>query len=245
MAGAVPRHRRGRGRRDPGRSPARARRDVGDGFLAALPRAVAWAAVVGGCGDDDRPTGGRETPPIAGAEGRRRRRPRVDPRAAGGLAWFAADATTAQIVPGAPALAMVLTIAALFAAGARAVGARRRPLALRRGRQRRPADRHVRCRRRARRSRRGPRAARRHGAAGAAPALGPGIDGRSSSPSSRSPASAADQTPDRGRQLRADGGRRAARAARVRTEARRPAQRPRPPAARRTQSRGGAAPAHA
>ena len=34
--------------------------------------------------------------------------------AAGGLAWFAADATTAQIVPGAPAAAMVLTVAALL-----------------------------------------------------------------------------------------------------------------------------------
>ena len=109
--------------------------------------------------------------------------------AAAGVAWFAADATTAAIVPAAPAAAAALTVAALFLPVRDRLERTGRPLAVRRGRQRRPADRLVRCRRRARRPRRGARTAGRHVAAGAAAALGEGVDGRSDARSSPRPAS--------------------------------------------------------
>ena len=87
--------------------------DVGDGFLAALPRAVTWAAVAVGAATTI-------VQPELGDAAIAVRRVAVGVGlvsilgAAGGLAWFAADATTAHIVPGAPAAAMVLTIAALL-----------------------------------------------------------------------------------------------------------------------------------
>ena len=87
--------------------------EVGDGFLAALPRAVAWAAVAGGCA-------ATIVQPELGDAAVAVRRVAVGVGlvsvlgAAGGIAWFAADATTGQIVPGAPAAAAVLTVAALL-----------------------------------------------------------------------------------------------------------------------------------
>ena len=87
--------------------------EVGDGFLAALPRAVAWAAVAGGAA-------ATIVQPELGDAAVAVRRVAVGVGlvsvlgAAGGIAWFAADATTGQIVPGAPAAAAVLTVAALL-----------------------------------------------------------------------------------------------------------------------------------
>lgn len=87
--------------------------DVGDGFLAALPRAVAWAAVAAGAA-------ATIAQPDLGDAAAAVRKVAVGVglvtilSAAGGLAWFAADATTSAIVPGAPAAATVLTVAALF-----------------------------------------------------------------------------------------------------------------------------------
>ena len=86
--------------------------EVGDGFLGAVPRAVAWAALAVG-------TAATIVQPELGDAAIAVRRVAVGVGlvtilgAAGGLAWFAADATTAQIVPGAPAAATVLTVAAL------------------------------------------------------------------------------------------------------------------------------------
>jgi signal transduction histidine kinase len=87
--------------------------EVGAGFLAALPRAVAWAAAM--CG-----VAATIVQPDRGDAAVAVRRVAVGVGlvsilgAAGGIAWFAADATTAPILPVAPALAAVLTIAALF-----------------------------------------------------------------------------------------------------------------------------------
>ena len=87
--------------------------EVGDGFLGAVPRAVAWAALAAG-------TSATIVQPELGDAAIAVRRVAVGVGlvtilgAAGGLAWFAADATTAQIVPGAPAAATVLTVAALL-----------------------------------------------------------------------------------------------------------------------------------
>jgi signal transduction histidine kinase len=87
--------------------------EVGDGFLAALPRAVAWAAVAAGVATTI-------VQPELGDAALAVRKVAVGVGlvsilgAAGGLAWFAADATTAHIVPGAPAAAAVLTVAALL-----------------------------------------------------------------------------------------------------------------------------------
>ena len=60
--------------------------------------------------------------------------------AAGGLAWFAADATTAHRA-GRPAAAALLTVAALVLPVRDRLERVGRPLAVRRDRQRRPADR--------------------------------------------------------------------------------------------------------
>ena len=87
--------------------------EVGDGFLAGVPRAVAWAAVAAGAATTI-------VQPELGDAAIAVRRVAVGVGlvtilgAAGGLAWFAADATTAHIVPGAPVAATVLTIAALL-----------------------------------------------------------------------------------------------------------------------------------
>ena len=87
--------------------------DVGNGFLAALPRAVAWAAVMAGAATTI-------VQPDVGGAAVAVRKVAVGVGlvsilgAAGGLAWFAADATTAPFVPGAPLVAAVLTIAALL-----------------------------------------------------------------------------------------------------------------------------------
>jgi signal transduction histidine kinase len=87
--------------------------EVGDGFLAALPRAVIWAAAAAGAA-------ATIVQPELGDAAIAVRRVAVGVGlvsiigAAGGLAWFAADATTADIVPGAPAAATVLTVAALL-----------------------------------------------------------------------------------------------------------------------------------
>jgi signal transduction histidine kinase len=87
--------------------------EVGDGFLAALPRAIAWAAVVAGVAATivqpelgDAAVAVRRVAVAVGMV--------VILGAAGGLAWFAADATTGDIIPGAPAAATVLTVAALL-----------------------------------------------------------------------------------------------------------------------------------
>ena len=86
--------------------------ETSDGFLTALPRAVAWAAVVVGASTTI-------VQPALGDAAVAVRKVAVGVGlvsilgAAGGLAWFAADATTAQLVPGAPAAAALLTIAAL------------------------------------------------------------------------------------------------------------------------------------
>jgi signal transduction histidine kinase len=87
--------------------------EVDDGFLAALPRAVAWAAAMCGVAavivQPDRGDAAVAVRHVAVGIGL------VSILgAAGGVAWFAADATTAPILPGAPAAAAVLTIAALF-----------------------------------------------------------------------------------------------------------------------------------
>jgi signal transduction histidine kinase len=87
--------------------------EMSDGFLAAFPRAVAWTAVVAGAATT-------VVQPEVGNAATAARRVAVGIglvsilSAAGGLAWFAADATTAPRVPFAPALAMAVTIAALF-----------------------------------------------------------------------------------------------------------------------------------
>ncbi len=87
--------------------------EVGDGFLAALPRAVIWAAAAAG-------VAATIIQPELGDAAIAVRRVAVGVGlvsilgAAGGLAWFAADATTADIVPGAPAAATMLTVAALL-----------------------------------------------------------------------------------------------------------------------------------
>jgi signal transduction histidine kinase len=87
--------------------------EVGDGFLAALPRALAWAAVASG-------VAATIIQPELGDAAVAVRRVGVGVGlvsilgAAGGLAWFAADATTATIVPGAPVAAAILTVAALL-----------------------------------------------------------------------------------------------------------------------------------
>jgi signal transduction histidine kinase len=87
--------------------------ELGDGFLVALPRAVAWAAVAAGAA-------ATIVQPELGDAASAVRKVAVGVGlvsilgAAGGLAWLAADATTAHIVPGAPVAATVLTIAALF-----------------------------------------------------------------------------------------------------------------------------------
>ena len=163
--------------------------------------------------------------------------------AAGGLAWFAADATTAHIVPGAPAAATVLTIAALLL-----------PV---RDRLERVADRWlfgevgsdarlidtfgaaaehagrsevlellVSTARRALRLRWA-----RASTAGVVPVVAAvGVGSRRAATGHRP--------------LPADGERRAARSARVWAEARWPAQRPRSPAPRRPRSRGRSSTAH-
>jgi signal transduction histidine kinase len=87
--------------------------EVGDGFLTALPRAVGWAAVAGGAA-------ATIVQPELGDAALAVRRVAVGVGlvsilgTAGGLAWFAADTTTALIVPGAPLAAAVLTVAALL-----------------------------------------------------------------------------------------------------------------------------------
>ena len=87
--------------------------EVGDGFLIALPRAVAWAAVAAGMA-------ATIIQPQLGDAAAAVRKVAVGVSvvsilgAAAGIAWFAADATTAGIVPAAPAAAAALTVAALF-----------------------------------------------------------------------------------------------------------------------------------
>ncbi len=87
--------------------------DVGDGFLVSLPRAVAWAAVTAG-------VAATIVQPELGDAAAAVRRVSVGVSlvsilgAAAGVAWFAADATTAAIIPAAPAFAAILTVAALF-----------------------------------------------------------------------------------------------------------------------------------
>ena len=182
--------------------------EVGDGFLVALPRAVAWAAVAAGAA-------ATIVQPELGDAADAVRRVAVGVGlvsilgAAGGLAWLAADATTAPIVPGAPVAAAVLTIAALLLAGPRLVGARRRSLAVRRDRQRRPADRHVRHRRPSTPGVRGARAARRHRPPGLAPAVGRASSTMGVVPVVATAGVAADETPA-ATAVRPDRGRRAA-----------------------------------
>jgi signal transduction histidine kinase len=87
--------------------------EVGDGFLAALPRAVVWAAAAAGAAMTI-------IQPEFGDAAKAVRKVAVGVGvvltlgAAGGLVWFAVEATTAHIVPGAPVAATVLTVAALF-----------------------------------------------------------------------------------------------------------------------------------
>ncbi len=87
--------------------------DVGDGLLAAVPRAVAWAAVAAGAATTI-------VQPDLGDAAVAVRKVAVGVGlvtilgAAGGLAWFAADATTAHIVPGAPVAVTALAVAALL-----------------------------------------------------------------------------------------------------------------------------------
>ena len=82
-------------------------------MLAAVPRAVAWAAVAAGAATTI-------VQPELGDAAIAVRKVAVGVGlvsilgAAGGLAWYAADATTAHIVPGTPLAATVLTVAALF-----------------------------------------------------------------------------------------------------------------------------------
>ena len=87
--------------------------DVGDGFLAAVPRAVAWAARACRRGDDGRATRARRRGDRR-AQGRRRRRPRVDPRRRRRSRLVRRRRHDGAIVPGAPAPAAPLTVAALF-----------------------------------------------------------------------------------------------------------------------------------
>ena len=87
--------------------------EMSDGFVASFPRAVAWTAVVAGAATT-------VVQPEVGNAAIAARKVAVGVglvsilSAAGGLAWFAADATTAPRVPFAPAVAMAVTIAALF-----------------------------------------------------------------------------------------------------------------------------------
>ena len=87
--------------------------EVGDGFLVALPRAVGWAAVAAGMA-------ATIIQPQLGDAAAAVRKVAVGVSvvsilgAAAGIAWFAADATTAGIVPAAPAAAAALTVAALL-----------------------------------------------------------------------------------------------------------------------------------
>jgi signal transduction histidine kinase len=87
--------------------------EMGDGFLVTLPRAVAWAAVAAGMAVTI-------IQPELGDAATAVRRVAVTVSAvsilgaAAGIAWFAADATTAAVIPVAPAAAAVLTVAGLF-----------------------------------------------------------------------------------------------------------------------------------
>ena len=86
--------------------------EVGDGLLVALPRAVAVATVTAGMAVTI-------IQPELGDAAAAVRRIAVGVSlvsilgAAAGIAWFAADATTAAIIPTAPAIAAVLAVAAL------------------------------------------------------------------------------------------------------------------------------------
>ena len=215
--------------------------EVGDGFLAALPRAVAWAAVAGGAATTivqpelgDAAVAVRRVAVGVGPRLRPRcgRRPRLvrgrchDGADRAGRARGGGGAHGGRAPP----------------SGARLAGAGRRPVAVRRDRQRRPADRRLRCRRRARRAVRAARAARRHRPPGAAPAVGQGVD-HGVRPGRRDGRRDRRRAAGPGGPVRPGRGRRAAGAARVRAQAGRPAQRPRPPAARRARSRGRAPPA--
>jgi signal transduction histidine kinase len=86
--------------------------EVDDGLLAAVPRAVAWAALAAGAATTI-------VQPELGDAAFAVRKVAVAVGLvsilgiAGGLAWYAADATTGHIVPGSPSAATVLTVAAL------------------------------------------------------------------------------------------------------------------------------------
>ena len=86
--------------------------DVADGFLAAFPRAIWWAAALVG-------SAATVADPRLGDAAAASRRVAVGVGlvscvgAAGGLVWVAVDATTGHIVGFAPALAAVLAMAAL------------------------------------------------------------------------------------------------------------------------------------
>jgi signal transduction histidine kinase len=87
--------------------------ELGAGFLVALPRAVGWTVVAAGAATTI-------VQPELGDAAIAVRKVAVGVGlvsilgTAGGLAWLAADATTAHIVPGAPVAATVLTVAALL-----------------------------------------------------------------------------------------------------------------------------------
>ena len=87
--------------------------EFGEGLFTAVPRAVAWAALSAGAATTI-------VQPELGDTAIAVRKVAVGVGlvsilgVAGGLAWYAADATTAHIVPGTPLAAALLTVAALF-----------------------------------------------------------------------------------------------------------------------------------
>jgi signal transduction histidine kinase len=87
--------------------------EAGEGLLTAVPRAVAWAALSAGAATTI-------VQPELGDAAIAVRKVAVGVGlvsilgVAGGFAWYAADATTAHIVPGTPLAAALLTVAALF-----------------------------------------------------------------------------------------------------------------------------------
>jgi signal transduction histidine kinase len=87
--------------------------EVDEGLLIAVPRAVAWASLSAGAATTivqpelgDAATAVRKVAVGVGLVSIL--------GVAGGVAWYAADATTAHIVPGTPLAVAVLTVAALF-----------------------------------------------------------------------------------------------------------------------------------
>ncbi len=152
------------------RSPARLRRRG-----QRVPRRATQSGGVGGGGggrgDHHRPAG-RGRCRRRSAKGGRRCRPRLHPRCRRRARVVRRRRHDRTVRAGRTVGGGGVDHRRTAAAGSRSVGARYRALALRRGRQRRSADRHVRRCRRARRPVRGSRTARRHGPPGAAAAVG-------------------------------------------------------------------------